>query len=232
MEAARNLTGKEQERMNRLRKWIKNMKYRHKLTILLVVTALVPMTVLALYAHSRQSTMVRSSDLEDMQSIIDQTKESIDSQTAVYSSLLNYLTYSPDIEEIIKEKNIDNYTAYEKYTKIADPLLSVPKSYHDAINRIQLLGFKAECNIVLDQRQDDLVGRVLKNISDAGANLCPILSGIMAIGEHLPGVWQHQTVHHPGKSAFPRTVQPDDADAPFGQTYGQRRENFPFAKLR
>lgn len=133
-----NLTGKEQERMNRLRKWIKNMKYRHKLTILLVVTALVPMTVLALYAHSRQSTMVRSSDLEDMQSIIDQTKESIDSQTAVYSSLLNYLTYSPDIEEIIKEKNIDNYTAYEKYNEIADPLLSVPKSYHDAINRIQL----------------------------------------------------------------------------------------------
>ena len=124
--------------MNRLRKWIKNMKYRHKLTILLVVTALVPMTVLALYAHSRQSTMVRSSDLEDMQSIIDQTKESIDSQTAVYSSLLNYLTYSPDIEEIIKEKNIDNYTAYEKYNEIADPLLSVPKSYHDAINRIQL----------------------------------------------------------------------------------------------
>ena len=138
MEAARNLTGKEQERMNRLRKWIKNMKYRHKLTILLVVTALVPMTVLALYARSRQSTMVRSSDLEDMQSIIDQTKESIDSQTAVYSSLLNYLTYSPDIEEIIKEKNIDNYTAYEKYNEIADPLLSVPKSYHDAINRIQL----------------------------------------------------------------------------------------------
>ena len=124
--------------MNRLRKILKNMKYRHKLTILLVVTSLVPMTVLALYSHSRQSTMVRSSELEDMQSIMEQTKESIDSQTAVYTSLLNYLTYSPDIEEIIKEKNIDNYTAYEKYTEIADPLLSVPKSYHDAINRIQL----------------------------------------------------------------------------------------------
>ena len=114
------------------------MKYRHRLTLLLVVTALVPMTVLALYGHSRQSAMVRSSDMEDMQSIIEQTKESIDSQTAVYNSLLNYLTYSPDITEIIKEKSIDNYTAYEKYNQIADPLLSVPKSYHDAINRIQL----------------------------------------------------------------------------------------------
>ena len=30
-----------------------NMKYRHKLTILLVVTSLVPMTVLALYSHGR-----------------------------------------------------------------------------------------------------------------------------------------------------------------------------------
>ena len=124
--------------MNRLLKCIKNMKYRHKLTLLLVVTALVPMTVLALYGHSRQSAMVRGSDMEDMQSIIKQTKESIDSQTAVYNSLLNYLTYSPDIAEIIKEKSIDNYTAYEKYNQIADPLLSVPKSYHDAINRIQL----------------------------------------------------------------------------------------------
>ena len=124
--------------MNRLRKIFKNMKYRHKLTIFLVVTSLVPMTVLAWYSHSRLSTMVRSSELEDMQSIMEQTRESIDSQTAVYASLLNYLTYSPDIEEIIKEKNIDNYTAYEKYTEIADPLLSVPKSYHDAINRIQL----------------------------------------------------------------------------------------------
>lgn len=114
------------------------MKYRYKLTILLIFTSLVPMTVLALYSHGRQSIMVRNSELEDMQSIMEQTKESIDSQTAVYASLLNYLTYSPDIEEIIKEKDIDNYSAYEKYTEIADPLLSIPKAYHDAIKSIEL----------------------------------------------------------------------------------------------
>lgn len=114
------------------------MKYRYKLTILLIFTSLVPMTVLALYSHGRQSIMVRNRELEDMQSIMEQTKESIDSQTAVYTSLLNYLTYSPDIEEIIKEKDIDNYSAYEKYTEIADPLLSIPKAYHDAIKSIEL----------------------------------------------------------------------------------------------
>lgn len=144
------------------------MKYRHKLTILLVVTSLAPMTVLALYSHSRQSTMVRSSELEDMQSIMEQTKEGIDSQTAVYASLLNYLTYSPDIEEIIKEKNIDNYTAYEKYTEIADPLLSVPKSYHDAINRIQLFADSIQVEheytlVPLDKMQEEWWSEGLKD---------------------------------------------------------------------
>ena len=124
--------------MKRLRNLFNKMKYRYKLTILLIFTSLVPMTVLALYSHGRQSIMVRNSELEDMQSIMEQTKESIDSQTAVYASLLNYLTYSPDIEEIIKEKDIDNYSAYEKYTEIADPLLSIPKAYHDAIKSIEL----------------------------------------------------------------------------------------------
>lgn len=154
--------------MNRLRKIFKNMKYRHKLTILLVVTSLAPMTVLALYSHSRQSTMVRSSELEDMQSIMEQTKEGIDSQTAVYASLLNYLTYSPDIEEIIKEKNIDNYTAYEKYTEIADPLLSVSKSYHDAINRIQLFADSIQVEheytlVPLDKMQEEWWSEGLKD---------------------------------------------------------------------
>ena len=154
--------------MNRLRKIFKNMKYRHKLTILLVVTSLASMTVLALYSHSRQSTMVRSSELEDMQSIMEQTKEGIDSQTAVYASLLNYLTYSPDIEEIIKEKNIDNYTAYEKYTEIADPLLSVPKSYHDAINRIQLFADSIQVEheytlVPLDKMQEEWWSEGLKD---------------------------------------------------------------------
>ncbi len=154
--------------MNRLRKIFKNMKYRHKLTILLVVTSLAPMTVLALYSHSRQSTMVRSSELEDMQLIMEQTKEGIDSQTAVYASLLNYLTYSPDIEEIIKEKNIDNYTAYEKYTEIADPLLSVPKSYHDAINRIQLFADSIQVEheytlVPLDKMQEEWWSEGLKD---------------------------------------------------------------------
>ena len=154
--------------MNRLRKIFKNMKYRHKLTILLVVTSLAPMTVLALYSHSRQSTMVRSSELEAMQSIMEQTKEGIDSQTAVYASLLNYLTCSPDIEEIIKEKNIDNYTAYEKYTEIADPLLSVPKSYHDAINRIQLFADSIQVEheytlVPLDKMQEEWWSEGLKD---------------------------------------------------------------------
>lgn len=114
------------------------MKYRHKLTILLVTASLVPMILLVLYSHDRMSSLLREKEMEDMYSILEQTGEGIDSQIEVFSSLLNYLTYSPDIEDLITEKNMDNYQAYRKYTEVADPLLSVPKSYHDAIIQIQL----------------------------------------------------------------------------------------------
>ena len=53
-------------RMKRLLKKYNDMKYRYKLTILLVVVSLVPMTVLALYSHSRMSSLVRKNEMEDM----------------------------------------------------------------------------------------------------------------------------------------------------------------------
>ena len=124
--------------MKRIRKKFRDMKYRHKLTILLVISSLVPMTMLALYSHNSMSRLVRHNEVEDTSSILEQTRESIDSQIEVYTGLINYLTYSPDIEEVINEKNMDNYVAYAKYTQIVDPLLTVPKSYHDAINLIQI----------------------------------------------------------------------------------------------
>lgn len=124
--------------MKRIRKKFRDMKYRHKLTILLVTSSLVPMTMLDLYSHNSMSRLVRHNEVEDTSSILEQTRESIDSQIEVYTGLINYLTYSPDIEEMINEKNMDNYVAYAKYTQIVDPLLTVPKSYHDAINQIQI----------------------------------------------------------------------------------------------
>lgn len=124
--------------MKRIRKKFRDMKYRHKLTILLVISSLVPMTMLALYSHNSMSRLVRHNEVEDTSSILEQTRESIDSQIEVYTGRINYLTYSPDIEEVTNEKNMDNYVAYAKYTQIVDPLLTVPKSYHDAINQIQI----------------------------------------------------------------------------------------------
>ena len=85
---------------------IKNMKYRYKLTIILVVVSLVPMTVLAMYSYLRMSTLVRENEVYGMNSILVQTRNTIDSEVQVYTSLINYLTYSPDIEEIIRNKNM------------------------------------------------------------------------------------------------------------------------------
>lgn len=124
--------------MNKLRRAFRDMKYRKKMTVLLIVTSLLPMTLLALYNHMRIKHLTEKNEIESMGFLLDQTREGIDTQILTFSNLMNYLTYSPDIEEIIEEEATDNYSAYEQYTRGADPLLSVPKSYHDAITQIRL----------------------------------------------------------------------------------------------
>ena len=89
------------------------MKYRHKLTILLVTSSLVPMTMLALYSHNSMSRLVRHNEVEDTSSILEQTRESIDSQIEVYTGLINYLTYSPDIEEMINGQKVVKVFCHE-----------------------------------------------------------------------------------------------------------------------
>lgn len=74
MAAVLNPTGKEQVKMKNIRKKFRDMKYRHKLTILLVIASLVPMTVLALYSHISMSRLVRHNELEDTSSILEQTQ--------------------------------------------------------------------------------------------------------------------------------------------------------------
>ena len=67
------------------------MKYRHKLTILLVTASLVPMILLVLYSHDRMSSLLREKEMEDMSSILEQTGEGIDSQSFFQSSELSHL---------------------------------------------------------------------------------------------------------------------------------------------
>lgn len=124
--------------MNRIKRIFRDMKYRRKLTVLLILTSLLPMVLLALYNHMRIENLTRKNEMESMEFLLEQTRVSIDTQILTFSNLMNYLTYSPDLEEIIEEDTLDNYSAYEQYTRDVDPLLSVPKSYHDAISEIRL----------------------------------------------------------------------------------------------
>ena len=114
------------------------MKYRYKLTLILVAASLIPVLLLATYNHTHMRKVLKENELEDMTSILEQAKDTIDSQMEVFTSLINYLTYAPDIEELIEDTGMDTYAAYERYTQVIDPLLTVPKSYHSAIQQVQL----------------------------------------------------------------------------------------------
>ena len=63
---------------------LNDIKYRHKLTILVVVASLVPMMVLVVYNHSKMKNLLQEREVNAMEVMLDQTRESIYSQIADY----------------------------------------------------------------------------------------------------------------------------------------------------
>ena len=70
MDAVRNPIGKEPVKRMRVTEAIKckfqNMKYRHKLIVLLVTASLAPMILLVWYSHDRMSSLLYEKEMEDM----------------------------------------------------------------------------------------------------------------------------------------------------------------------
>ncbi len=55
----------------------------------------------------------------------EQSVDSIDNRVQIYINLINYLTYSSDLREIMEKEYRSDYEAYLAYTEIADPLFTV-----------------------------------------------------------------------------------------------------------
>lgn len=73
-----------------------------------------------------------------LKQVLEQSVDSIDNRVQIYTNLINYLTYSSDLREIMEKECSSDYEAYLAYTEIADPMFTMPQLYHEEIRSITL----------------------------------------------------------------------------------------------
>lgn len=124
-----------------MKKWIqkyKDLKYRYKLTIMMILCSLIPVCVISGYTQIRTVQIMREKEQIGLEQVLEQSVNSIDNRIQIYTNLINYLTYSSDLREIMEKECSSDYEAYLAYTEIADPMFTMPHLYHEEIRSITL----------------------------------------------------------------------------------------------
>lgn len=124
--------------MKKLLRIYKNLKFRYKLTLLILAAGIIPVFIIAAYTQYGMMRLLQDNELDNMQKSLDQSVEAIENQEQIYENLVNYLSYSQDLRTVLSIQADSDYDTYLKYVNVVDPLLQMPQLYHREIKGITL----------------------------------------------------------------------------------------------
>lgn len=124
--------------MKTLMQKFKNLKYRYKLTLLILAAGLIPVSIIVAYMQYGMMNLLHNSEISNMEKMLEQSVDAIENQEQIYENLVDYLSYSQDLREILTMKPVSDYDTYLEYVNVADPLLQMPQVYHKEIKGITL----------------------------------------------------------------------------------------------
>ena len=124
--------------MKKLYNKFKNLKYRYKLTLLILAAGLIPVVIIVVYMLNGMTNILHDNEVTSMENTLEQSVEAIENQEMIYENLVDYLSYSQDLRSILTMEPESDYEAYVEYVNVADPLLQMPQIYHKEIRGITL----------------------------------------------------------------------------------------------
>ena len=117
---------------------IHNMKYRRKINGVMIIVGLVPLAIVAFFMISGFRKILSERERESMEVSLKQVSDSIERQEDVYVNLLTYTVFDSELQDILDKPQKEKYDVYYDYTKTVDPVLNMPKFYHDGIDHLTI----------------------------------------------------------------------------------------------
>lgn len=115
-----------------------NLKYRYKITLLVVTSGILPVVIMTVYFLRGMIENTRSQEIDNMEKVIEQSIDTMTNQANIYENLVNYLSYSRELRDIVTMDPKSDYLTYLEYVDVIDPLLQRPQIYHNEIKSITL----------------------------------------------------------------------------------------------
>ena len=88
---------------------VKNLKYRYKITLIILVAGLLPVVIMAVYFLRGMIQTVRLQEENNMNSLIEQAADTMTNQANIYENLVDYLSYSRELRDVLSMKPQSDY---------------------------------------------------------------------------------------------------------------------------
>lgn len=115
-----------------------NMKYRNKLILLCFLVSLIPLSVMGLFCYKQTIQLLRTRELDSLESSVVSVSNSLDSKVNTYQNLLSYLANSNDLAEFSSYNDANAYDQYEYLTYKMDVFLNTTYLQHPDIAQITI----------------------------------------------------------------------------------------------
>ena len=114
----------------------KDLKYRNKIMLLTIAAGIIPVAIIVAYMQTGMIRQLKSRETDSMDKSVSQSVKSIENQVQIYENLIDYLSYSKDLRNVLNQKKGGDYENYVHYTDVVDPILEMPLVYHQEIKGI------------------------------------------------------------------------------------------------
>lgn len=115
-----------------------DMKYRNKLILLCFLVSLIPLSVMGLFCYKQTIQLLRTRELDSLESSVVSVSNSLDSKVNTYQNLLSYLANSNDLAEFSFYNDANAYDQYEYLTYKMDVFLNTTYLQHPDIAQITI----------------------------------------------------------------------------------------------
>lgn len=104
--------------------------------LLTIAAGIIPVAIIVAYMQTGMIRQLKERETDSMDKSVSQSVESIENQVQIYENLIDYLSYSKDLRNVLSQKEGGDYENYVHYTDVVDPLLEMPLVYHQEIKGI------------------------------------------------------------------------------------------------
>ena len=87
--------------MKRKDRKFRNLKYRYKITLLVLGAGILPVVIMAVYFLRGMIVNIQSQEMDNMEKVIEQSVNTMTNQANIYENLVDYLSYSRELRDIV-----------------------------------------------------------------------------------------------------------------------------------